>query len=82
MRLPPAPFHRLPANQQRGSSMQIIPEIAQSHDEIEAIRRDIHAHPELCYEEERTADLVAQKLERASARSACAPTWTRCRSPN
>ncbi|CDY77693.1 Catalyzes the cleavage of p-aminobenzoyl-glutamate to p-aminobenzoate and glutamate, subunit A [Caballeronia glathei] len=43
--------------------MQIIPEIAQSHDEIEAIRRDIHAHPELCYEEERTADLVAQKLE-------------------
>src|ERR1700754_514212 len=63
MRPPPAPFHRPPANQQRGSSMQIIPEIAQSHDEIEAIRRAIHAHPELCYEEERTADLVAQKLE-------------------
>lgn len=26
------------------------------------IRRDIHAHPELCFEEIRTADLVAQKL--------------------
>lgn len=26
------------------------------------IRRDIHAHPELCFEEVRTADLVAKKL--------------------
>ncbi|BCQ27976.1 amidohydrolase (plasmid) [Caballeronia sp. NK8] len=43
--------------------MSIIPEIAQSRDEIQAIRRDIHAHPELCYEEARTAELVAQKLE-------------------
>jgi len=29
---------------------------------IAAIRRDIHAHPELCFEEVRTADLVAAKL--------------------
>ncbi|GJH28305.1 M20 aminoacylase family protein [Caballeronia novacaledonica] len=43
--------------------MSIIPEIARSRDEIQAIRRDIHAHPELCYEEARTAELVAQKLE-------------------
>ncbi|MEZ0602156.1 M20 aminoacylase family protein [Paraburkholderia sp. IW21] len=42
--------------------MEIIAEIAQSQDEIKAIRRDIHAHPELRYEEERTADLVAEKL--------------------
>ncbi|MGB3071702.1 MAG: M20 aminoacylase family protein [Ottowia sp.] len=35
--------------------------LAQSKD-IAAIRRDIHAHPELCFEEVRTADLVAQKL--------------------
>ncbi len=27
-----------------------------------ALRRDIHAHPELCFAEVRTADLVAQKL--------------------
>src|SRR3546814_9604559 len=31
--------------------------------EITAIRRDIHAHPELAYEEVRTADVVAEKLE-------------------
>ena len=29
---------------------------------ITQIRRDLHAHPELCYEEQRTADLVATKL--------------------
>ena len=32
--------------------------------EIQAIRREIHAHPELAYEEQRTADLVAASLER------------------
>jgi hippurate hydrolase len=31
-------------------------------DELQAIRRDIHAHPELGYEEHRTSDLVASKL--------------------
>ena len=30
--------------------------------ELQTIRRDIHAHPELGYEEHRTADLVAAKL--------------------
>ena len=29
---------------------------------IAAIRRDIHAHPELCFEEVRTADVVAARL--------------------
>jgi amidohydrolase len=32
-------------------------------DELAAIRRDIHAHPELGLEEYRTADLVAEKLQ-------------------
>ena len=32
-------------------------------DEIVAIRREIHAHPELCYEEHRTAALVEKKLK-------------------
>jgi amidohydrolase len=32
-------------------------------DELSAIRRDIHTHPELGLEEYRTADLVARKLE-------------------
>jgi amidohydrolase len=29
---------------------------------IQAIRRDLHAHPELCFKEVRTADVVAQAL--------------------
>src|ERR1700749_3227797 len=32
-------------------------------DELNAIRRDIHANPELGLEEHRTAELVARKLE-------------------
>lgn len=33
------------------------------HSEIQQIRRDIHAHPELCFEEHRTSDVVAGKLQ-------------------
>jgi amidohydrolase len=29
---------------------------------IATLRRDIHAHPELCFEEQRTSDLIAQAL--------------------
>ena len=36
--------------------------IARFHPEITAFRRDLHAHPELGFEERRTADLVAKKL--------------------
>ncbi|MFL5266348.1 MAG: M20 aminoacylase family protein [Stellaceae bacterium] len=36
--------------------------IAEFHDELTNWRRDIHAHPELGFEEQRTSDLVAQKL--------------------
>jgi len=37
------------------------------HQELTAIRRDIHAHPELGMEEHRTADLVARKLGNTAA---------------
>src|SRR5580693_10197460 len=37
--------------------------ITQFHDALTHIRRDIHAHPELGFEETRTADLVALHLE-------------------
>ena len=43
--------------------MNIIDAIADFHDDLVAWRRDIHAHPELGFEEMRTSDLVAQKLE-------------------
>ena len=42
--------------------MKLIDPIIQFHAELQTIRRDIHAHPELCYEEVRTADVVAAKL--------------------
>jgi amidohydrolase len=42
--------------------MKLIDPILQFHGELQQIRRDIHAHPELCFEEQRTADVVAAKL--------------------
>ena len=43
-------------------AMPIIDRIAQFHDDLTSWRRDIHAHPELGFEEQRTSDLVAAKL--------------------
>jgi len=42
--------------------MPIVPRIVEFQDEITAWRRDIHAHPELGFEETQTAALVADKL--------------------
>ena len=42
--------------------MKIIDSIAHQAASMAALRRDIHAHPELCFKEVRTADVVAQKL--------------------
>jgi hippurate hydrolase len=62
--------------------MPVLPRSLEIHSEITAIRRDIHAHPELAYEENRTSDIVAAKLQEwglevtvASARPAW---WERC----
>ncbi|MFZ6847601.1 M20 aminoacylase family protein [Undibacterium sp. RuRC25W] len=43
--------------------MQLIDPIIEFQHEIQQIRRDIHAHPELCYEEHRTSEVVANKLQ-------------------
>lgn len=37
-------------------------------DELLAVRRDLHAHPELAWQEERTTTLVAKRLEEAGVR--------------
>jgi amidohydrolase len=42
--------------------MPILPEVLDQLDELTRIRRDIHAHPELGFTEERTGDIVAKKL--------------------
>ena len=42
--------------------MTIIQEIAEQKTSLEAIRHDIHAHPEIAFEEVRTSALVAELL--------------------
>ncbi|MEO7056069.1 MAG: M20 aminoacylase family protein [Caldimonas sp.] len=42
--------------------MQVIESILADAAQIAALRRDIHAHPELCFQEERTSDLIARQL--------------------
>ena len=42
--------------------MKVLDSIVTQAAGIAALRRDIHAHPELCFQEVRTADLVAARL--------------------
>ena len=44
--------------------MKPLDHIEKFHDELIALRRDIHAHPELGFDEHRTSDLVASLLEK------------------
>jgi hippurate hydrolase len=45
-------------------TLPALEEIRQHEDEMVALRRQIHANPELAYEENATADLVAERLQR------------------
>ncbi|WP_038363435.1 M20 aminoacylase family protein [Bosea sp. UNC402CLCol] len=42
--------------------MPVLPQIDAFKDDLTAIRRDLHAHPEIGFEEVRTAGIVADKL--------------------
>jgi amidohydrolase len=42
--------------------MRLIESILADAAAIATLRRDIHAHPELCFEEQRTSDLIAKAL--------------------
>ncbi len=42
--------------------MNLVEPIIAFQTELQQIRRDLHAHPELCYEEQRTSDVVAARL--------------------
>ncbi|NQU56186.1 MAG: amidohydrolase, partial [Rhodospirillales bacterium] len=43
--------------------MPVINRITDFHDDMTAWRRDLHAHPETAFEEKRTSDIVAAKLQ-------------------
>ncbi len=43
--------------------MPIINRIADFHDQMTKWRHDIHAHPEIAFEEQRTSEIVAKELE-------------------
>ena len=42
--------------------MPIINRIADFHGQMQEWRHDIHAHPEIAFEEDRTSDIVAREL--------------------
>ncbi|WP_157014384.1 M20 aminoacylase family protein [Mesorhizobium xinjiangense] len=44
--------------------MPVLPQIADYADDLTAIRRDFHAHPEIGFEEVRTSGIVAELLEK------------------
>jgi len=46
----------------RSFVMPTIESIAAHADDMTALRRDLHAHPELCFQEQRTSDLIAHQL--------------------
>ena len=45
-----------------GSLMNLIDSIIADAASVTSLRRDIHAHPELCFQEVRTADLISKAL--------------------
>lgn len=40
----------------------VLPELLAQIDAMRVLRRDIHAHPELCFQEERTSEMIARTL--------------------
>ena len=50
------------------------------HAELTSVRRDLHAHPELAFEESRTSALVVESLKKLGHRDAHAasprPAWS------
>ena len=43
-------------------AMKLIESILADAASIAAVRRDLHAHPELCFQEQRTSDVIAKQL--------------------
>lgn len=45
------------------AASRLIPEVVQHTPEMVELRRRLHAHPELCYEEVETSELIAERLQ-------------------
>src|ERR1035441_3674719 len=63
LELAPSAFSLLHCGQRRSPLMPIVNRIADLHGEITAWRHDLHDHPELLYDVQRTAASVAEKLK-------------------
>jgi amidohydrolase len=49
------------------SSLRVVVDAVDAqHDDLVSLRRDLHAHPELAWQEQRTTALVAEQLEKAA----------------
>jgi hippurate hydrolase len=44
------------------TTMKLLDPITEFRSQLQQIRREIHTYPELCFEEQRTSDVIAQKL--------------------
>src|SRR2546426_2866099 len=49
----------------RKTDLSWIQEIERRHDSLIALRREFHRHPELSFEERRTAEIIAERLHAA-----------------
>src|SRR4051794_3479096 len=64
LRIPPGdpPEAKLAVCRRQEPRMRMIESILADAASIAAVRRDLHAHPELCFQEQRTADVIARQL--------------------
>ncbi len=51
--------------------MSVLEAVRPLHGKLTAIRRDLHAHPELAFKEHRTAELVARHLQQLGIETHC-----------
>lgn len=55
-------------NSAANSTLNLEREVRDRHDDLVALRRDFHQHPELSFKEDRTARIVSDRLERSGLR--------------
>src|SRR5688572_21574491 len=51
------------ATRSKNGQSRLSPAVREVVDDIVSVRRDIHRHPEIGFQEKRTADLIARRLQ-------------------